>query len=337
MKPGIICTITTIQPPSFSVQLLSKKIPGSLAKIIIVGDKKGPRNYPLQGTELIDFQQQFSLGFKLAQKLPTNHYSRKNLGYLAAIEQKATGIYETDDDNFPMANWKVREYSTTAKRSNSISEWVNIYQYFSNEHIWPRGFPLDQIHQSDFILEDKTGVDVLNAPIQQGLVNGSPDVDAIWRFTMDREIIFNHGPDIFLPQGKWCPFNSQNTWWFPDAFMLMYLPSFCSFRMTDIWRSFVAQRCLWELDKGIVFYEADMHQKRNPHNLQEDFKDEVPGYLNNAKIATILSKLKLSQGQFEIGENLRSCYQLLVNKGIMDFKELDLVNTWIEDVNRALC
>jgi len=32
---------------------------------------------------------------------------------------------------------------------------------------------------------------------------------------------------------------------------LMYLPIKASFRMTDIYRSFVAQRCLWELGEGV--------------------------------------------------------------------------------------
>ena len=38
---------------------------------------------------------------------------------------------------------------------------------------------------------------------------------------------------------------------------LMYLPSTCTFRMTDIWRSLIAQRCLWELGQGVVFHAAD--------------------------------------------------------------------------------
>jgi hypothetical protein len=33
---------------------------------------------------------------------------------------------------------------------------------------------------------------------------------------------------------------------------LLYLPSHCCFRMTDIWRSFIAQRCLWELGHWVV-------------------------------------------------------------------------------------
>ena len=79
--------------------------------------------------------------------------------------------------------------------------------------------------------------------------------------------------EVWLGPETWCPFNSQSTWWFPVAYPLMYLPSRVSFRMTDIWRGFVAQRCLWELGKGIVFHAAEVVQRRNPHALLRDFAD----------------------------------------------------------------
>ena len=53
----------------------------------------------------------------------------------------------------------------------------------------------------------------------------------------------------------WCPFNSQNTAWWRDAVPLLYLPAYCSFRMTDIWRSFVAQRIAWENGWRLLFHE----------------------------------------------------------------------------------
>ena len=111
------------------------------------------------------------------------------------------------------------------------------------------------------------------APIQQGLVNGSADVDAIWRLVMDREFFFEPRASVFLEPGNWCPFNTQTTWWWPVAYPLLYIPSYCSFRMCDIWKSFVAQRCLWELDMGIVFHAPEVYQDRNVHDLMRDFRD----------------------------------------------------------------
>jgi hypothetical protein len=112
----------------------------------------------------------------------------------------------------------------------------------------------------------------------------------------------------------------------------MYLPSFCSFRMTDIWRSFIAQRCLWEFAEGVVFHGPEVEQERNPHNLLEDFADEVPGYLQNARIAEILEGLHLRPGASEVEGNLLTCYEALVKVGIFPEAELSLLRAWLGDL-----
>ena len=53
--------------------------------------------------------------------------------------------------------------------------------------------------------------------------------------------------------------------------------------MTDIWRSFVAQRICWENNWHINFHSSNV-VRRNEHNLLNDFKDEIVGYLNNDKL-----------------------------------------------------
>ena len=99
----------------------------------------------------------------------------------------------------------------------------------------------------------------------------------MYRLTIEAETKFNPNT-IILGGGTICPFNSQNTLWWPEAYPLLYLPSFVSFRMTDIWRSFVAQVCLYQTGKHLAFRDATVYQTRNEHSLIKDFKDEVPGY-----------------------------------------------------------
>ena len=176
----------------------------------------------------------------------------------------------------------------------------------------------------------------MEAPIQQGLADNSPDVDAVWRLVMDRPLTFDEGPSVLLPPGTWCPFNSQSTWWWPSAFPLMYLPSHCSFRMTDIWRSFVAQRCLWELGHGLVFHAAEVVQERNPHDLAKDFELEVPGYLHNASITGALGNLELRPGAGAVADNLIRCYESLVTGGHLPTEELDGVRAWLDDLETVL-
>jgi hypothetical protein len=112
----------------------------------------------------------------------------------------------------------------------------------------------------------------------------------------------------------------------------MYLPAYCSFRMTDIWRSFVAQRIAWEYGWKIAFHSATVYQKRNEHDLMRDFEDEVPGYLHNEAIAKALGATKISKSPESIFANLRKCYETLISMGLISDQELPLLDAWSDDL-----
>jgi hypothetical protein len=322
--------VTTIQAPTTSLVALANAATRDGMRTLAIGDRKTPATEWPDSVDFFSLASQRECGFTLTQQLPENHYARKNIGYLLAIKQGAELIFDTDDDNAPLSSWQRRTLEIQASHCPE-GGWVNAYRWFSDARIWPRGLPLDKTGQTKPTapLGDPTNV---HAPIQQGLANGSPDVDAIWRLLMDREITFSSGNSVLLPPGSWCPFNSQSTWWFPQAYALLYLPSFVSFRMTDIWRSFIAQRCLWALGHGVVFHGPEMFQDRNPHNLLRDFEQEIPGYLGNARIAEILEVLPLSPGQSKVGYNLRLCYEALIAEGIVPAQEMPLVECWLHDL-----
>jgi len=329
--------ITTIQKPTLSVFRLVERLSATGAKLIVAGDSKGPFHYEgREGepwpVEFLSLEDQVKSGFRLAENLPTKHYARKNIAYLHAIRAGAECIYETDDDNSPNDSWQIREerVAVGSRVSASESRWVNIYRYFSEDNIWPRGLPLDEIRRGP---PEAIPLTVpLRAPVQQGLVNGSADVDAIWRLVMDRDFRFDNRPSIHLGPGNWCPFNTQTTWWWPVAYPLLYIPSYCSFRMCDIWKSFVAQRCLWAVGMGVVFHSPEVFQDRNPHDLMVDFRDEIPGYEQNRRIAEILDGLDLVAGEEAVGSNLRTCYANLIKHGIFPDKEIILVDAWLNDL-----
>jgi hypothetical protein len=76
-----------------------------------------------------------------------------------------------------------------------------------------------------------------------------------------------------------------------------------------------------------------MFQIRNEHSLIRDFKDEIPGYLNNVRIIELLSDLELSDAPNRTGENLCLCYEKLVETGIIPQDELHLVDLWLKDLS----
>lgn len=346
--------ITTIQEPTDSVRKLARRLAECSGHLVIIGDSKGPSRFPLadikglrEGEQLffLPLEDQLQSSFDLARKLPIKHYARKNLGYLHAIADGASCIYETDDDNAPLPSWNPRseyasEIAVSARSGFPGPEWVNVYSYFTSELIWPRGLPLDQIRAPASELAatkwKSSSAKAVWAPIQQGLANGSPDVDAIWRLVLDREFRFTRDQgSVLLQPGQWCPFNTQTTWWWPAVYPLLYVPSYCSFRMCDIWKSFIAQRCLWELGAGVVFHAPEVWQERNLHNLMRDFNDEIPGYQENHRIAHILEAIVLLPEREQVGENLRRCYEELVRHDVLPAKELELVEAWLADLKRC--
>jgi hypothetical protein len=325
--------ITTIQEPTPSVQGLVEALSRVNGTLLVIGDKKGPSKFSAPCSEFFSLPDQLTLPYKLAPLLPVGHYARKNLGYLIAISRKAPFLYETDDDNAPNDRWQARTLATRAQRLTP-RPWANVYRLFTHDLIWPRGFPLDRVTDAGTFLHHSTlPLEPFDCPIQQGLADLSPDVDATWRLLLDREYYFPKSQQsVWLPPGTWCPFNSQTTWWWPVAYPLMYLPSFCSFRMTDIWRSFIAQRCLWELGHGLVFHPPEVIQQRNVHNLLRDFEQEIPGYLQNHKIVKTLTELSLDSGHGAVADNLLRCYEAMVAGQFIPADELPLVKAWLTDI-----
>ena len=329
----MISIITTISPPTDSILKLYNKTKNT-GDLIIIGDLKGPFTYDIPKAQFYSLEQQHKLDFDLAKKLPTGHYSRKNIGYLLAMQQGEDCIYETDDDNHPNEHWALRNKTTFALTANK-AHWINVYKHFSGENIWPRGFLLDKITHPDSLPVHNNKATEMEAPIQQGLADISPDVDAVWRLSLDHEFYFERKESIALQPGSWCPFNTQSTWWWREAFPLLYLPSNCSFRMTDIWKSFVAQRCLWEMGYNLVFHSAEVAQDRNFHNLIRDFEAEIPGYLQNEKLTTVLEKTKLLTGKENALRNMVVCYENLIQNKIFPEQEMELVKGWAADVEKV--
>jgi hypothetical protein len=327
--------VTSISAPNPALRELAGQCKARGYSFYVIGDVPSPADFSIDGCEFYSLERQKESGLKVAELLPTRHYSRKNIGYLLAIRKRPSMLLETDDDNLPLPEFWDSRKSRQRLQALSGNGWTNVYGYFTKANIWPRGLPLDAIQKPLPEFEGLPELEV-DCPIQQGLADEDPDVDAIYRLLLPLPIHFRKDRRLAMARGTWCPFNSQNTAWFPAAYPLLYLPSYCSFRMTDIWRSFVAQRIAWENGWSVLFKGPDVYQERNEHNLMRDFADEVSGYLNNRKIGSQLDALKLEAGPENIGANLMRCYEELVQMELVGDKELALVNAWVQDIESLM-
>lgn len=333
MNPHTALVVTSISGPNPALLMLAEGCRLHNIQMIVIGDTRSPPDFHIPGVDFYDLAAQRASGLAYSAICPERHYARKNIGYLLACRAGAELIIETDDDNLPKPEfWEARERFQILESAGETG-WLNIYRHFSDTNIWPRGFPLAAIRRPPSHLAPPANHD---CPIQQGLADGNPDVDAVYRLTLPLPVNFAKRAPLALKEGAWCPFNSQNTTWFRDAFPLMYLPATCSFRMTDIWRSFVAQRLAWESGWSVMFHHATVSQDRNGHDLMQDFAEEIPGYLHNPAIAEALDSMVLDKGTSDINKNLRACYGLLLQMGLVAELELQLLDAWLEDISPLL-
>jgi hypothetical protein len=322
--------VTTINPPGTAIEGISKLCAEGWSAVV-VGDTKTPENWSAPGISFLSMDDQKELFGKLAELIPSRHYCRKNLGYAYAMSHGASVILETDDDNVPYKTFGQVLQLDVEGQVVEADGWVNIYKYFTDAPIWPRGLPLDEIRTAPALPDALT---TRQCPIQQSLADVDPDVDAIYRLVSNSAVSFEKRLPVIAGENSWVPFNSQNTTFFPKAFPLLYLPCYVSFRMTDIWRSFVAQAALWNHDANVAFCSATVEQIRNEHNLMKDFEDEVPGYLGNTRMAIALNheRNKLAGRRLSVSETAFELWRRCFDEKIIPAKELEVLEAWMEYV-----
>jgi hypothetical protein len=329
MKKTIV--ITSINPPTEAVLSFSKL---DDYQLILVGDKKTPLDWHCTNVKYLSVAAQAKLGYKLSGVLPYNHYSRKMMGYLYSIDKGAHYIVDTDDDNIPKEQWCFPEFVGKYDCTASNQGFVNIYQLYTNQHIWPRGLPLNYINTHNEI-ENSLSPKDCRVGIWQGLADEDPDVDAIYRLTSNEPCKFDKRNPVVLDKGTVSPFNTQNTVYRKELFPLMYLPTYVTFRFTDILRGLIAQPIMWQYDYRLGFTNATVVQKRNPHDYMLDFISEIPMYQHcEAVIDLVASSLRESDS---ISTNLYNAYSSLLKENIICSNEMQTLEAWLKDLQTLNC
>ena len=323
-EPKKFIIITSIFPPTDSVRKFAEVDDWQL---VVVGDKKTPINWQYNGVIYLGPEDQENLDFEITKLLPWNHYCRKMVGYLYAIKQGAEIIFDTDDDNEPKPSWPSMPESNNLETLSGES-FVNVYEHFTREFVWPRGYPLQRVLSKSGVVSSKTET---NVGVWQFLADEDPDVDAIYRLTNNKPIYFDDNEPVVLAEKTVCPFNSQNTAFKKGLFPLLYLPAFVTFRFTDILRGLVAQPVLWKNGYQLGFGPATVIQKRNPHDYMRDFESEIPVYLNAERVIDV-SLEAITKAPDNLPDQLAGIYSALESEGIVTDKEVALLGAWLQDI-----
>lgn len=297
-------------------------------KVYIVMDKKSSSNGSLTNDSFILVDRYKKS--KYESICPYNSYSRKNIGYIEA-SKKTKYIFETDDDNLITDISSINPSIFTKTNVILYPSKHNLFrEIYSNDksQLWPRGFPLSWLERES--TKSKLSKEC-NPGVIQFLVNGNPDVDAIYRLVM--------GESINLEAKKYSsplavdglhPFNSQATMWRSKDAHLMYLPSTCSFRMTDIYRGYIAGAIFFSRKEFTFFDKQIVNQQRNEHSIVADFKSEHAGYLQVEYIVNYLENdFPNETSEYD---TILKIYNHFIEKNIFDKSELNLVSTYLESL-----
>ncbi len=304
--------------------------------VVLVGDKKTPSldRHPHPNVTFLSVEDQAGLGFASYASCPFNHYSRKNLGYLYAISQGAEIIADADDDNMPYPDWgRDATFSFPNLEVVSGPGCANVYRCFTDSFVWPRGYPLSAV--LDGTSSSMAAGRQPRIAVVQGLVDGDPDVDAIYRLTVGKPVTWRRRSPVALDRGTFCPINSQNTLWTREAFAYLYLPTTVTFRFTDILRGYVAQSGIWSLGATAAFTSPSVFQSRNVHDLKADFTDEIPCYTQIEHLVKLLTHADLKG---DPQADLAAVYRTLLAERLVRAEEIDSVMAWVEDMKKmAAC
>ena len=279
LKKFIVCT--SINKPTLAVKKFDAMKDWQL---VIVGDKKTPKNYKLKNGIYLSPKKQENIDKKLSDLIGWNCIQRRNFGILYAWKNGADIVAVVDDDNIPYKDWGKKLLIDKKTKTNFYKTNAPVFDPISvtnHKNLWHRGFPIQILDKRK---DAKRKIKIIKADIQADFWNGDPDIDAICR--MEHHPICKFKDKYFpLTSNKVSPFNSQNTFIskkvLPHYFLFPHIG-----RMDDIWASY------YVLSKGfkVVYNKASVFQKRNEHDLTKDMLKEFIGYENNLNLVKDLKK-----------------------------------------------
>ena len=291
--------------------------------------------------------------------------ARKNVGYLYAVSHGAEWLFDFEETSvLHPAHSPGRTLLHALLTSDQISEahahlvdtrsfhLYNPYPDFDPKLLsgatgfaWPRGFPLE------FLLDNRSfgrlshttrGSPLSPGTLQrvgifQSLADHNSDVDEVYRLSHELPLAFERSAEVVvLPAGTYAPLNGQATLFRRSALWSLLLPAGALTAATDTWRSYVAQRLLWEMGQLVAFTSPMVdrfREKRPPTSSPVELPEPgVPS--TTSKLLSALSGWSRPV-DIEPGKLFIQLYQHLESHGLVNEEDVLLVKAWVHDLKVA--
>ncbi len=281
----------------------------------VVGDRKTPptvsdicRDVTARGLRTVYLdcaaQEQWGRNYpELVDRLPWNNETRRNIGFLHALEEGCQRLISIDDDNWPTTDDFIGSHARTGqtwtgKVWREPTGFHNVCVHLQLEParpVFPRGYPF-RLRSSVNNPETASAPATARIGVTAGLWLNEPDVDATtW---INGRVIGKdyHGPDVFvLDQSTWSPVNTQNT-----SVIRELIPAYLCIpmgwdvpggkiqRYGDIWGGYFLQSILAGSPWHIAFGRPLVNHRRNPHDYVDDLRQEFWGMVLTDWLVAIL-------------------------------------------------
>ncbi|MCP4754560.1 MAG: hypothetical protein GY866_27065 [Proteobacteria bacterium] len=278
----------------------------SSVKVWVVGDKRTPNTCGELAEEItkkgletvyLDIPQQDEWGkrcYDFYRRIPYNNETRRNIGYLCALEDGCEIMISIDDDNFPTEDDFVGCHIQTGspweggllKEESGFHNLCEYLEISPSRPVFPRGFPF-RLRGTPNQPQEIRGGGSVRIGVTAGLWLADPDIDATTWLNGKVTGTAYRGADLqVLDPSTWTPINTQNT-----SIVRELIPAFLCIpmgwdvpggkiqRYGDIWGGYFLQALMQESEYVAAFGRPIVEHRRNPHDYVDDLRFEYWGMI----------------------------------------------------------
>jgi len=311
-------------------------------KVWIVGDRKTPPSvYDLaaeltnSGLETIYLdmarQDEWGKGFpSFYNRIPYNNETRRNIGFLQALQEGCSRLISIDDDNWPTDDNFALWHSRTGQEWKDHvvydeSGFLNVCEYIHfvpSRPIFPRGYPF-LLRGATNNIQHKPLSSAVTVGVTAGLWLREPDIDATTWLNGKVEGTGYLGPDVMvLDQSTWSPINTQNT-----SVVRELIPAYLCVpmgwdvpggkiqRYGDIWGGYFLQSVMSSTKYNIAIGRPLVDHRRNPHNYLDDLRQEFWGMILTDWLLNLL-RSEFKSPEQDICDKVECLAEFLLSTGI---------------------
>ena len=141
----------------------------------------------------------------------------------------------------------------------------------------------------------------------------------------------NETKPLVVPKGVLTPYNSQATLHFQASFWALLLPITVSRQVSDIWRSYIAQRLFWDVGLQVGFLARPLVVKKwNPDSGLGDLAAETDLYHKSEHFVEFLGRWE-GKGKTMI-ERIEELWVALHKHQYLENEDITLLQQWLQSL-----